>query len=138
MNNFTFGMSKLRITQNYHQTVSHKYHWYNSKNYADYPIDIAGIDNNKEIYYAPVDMKVVAIKGIGNSMTNTILVVATEKCNTPSGIFTPFIALTHWNDEVTFIDNKFTKVINNGSLRFYSASENNSFLHLVLNYQANT
>ena len=53
MNNFAFGMSKLRITQNYHQTVSHKYHWYNSKNYADYPIDIAGIDSNKDIYYAP-------------------------------------------------------------------------------------
>ena len=37
-----------------------------------------------------------------------------------------------------FINNKFTKVINNGSLRFYSVPENNSFLHLALNYQANT
>lgn len=138
MEYFTFGMKELRVTQNYNGSTSHKLHWYNSTNYVDHPVDISDKNSGCDTYCAPVDMKVVAIKGIGNSMTNTIWLVATEKCNTPSGIFTPFIALTHWNDEVTFIDNKFTKVINNGSLRFYSASENNSFLHLVLNYQANT
>ena len=91
MKNFTFGMKNMRITQSYNGTTSHKPHWYNSKNYADYPIDIAGIDAGREPYYATVDMKVVAIKGIGTSVTNTIWLVATEKCNTPSGIFKPFI-----------------------------------------------
>ena len=105
MKNFTFGMKNMRITQSYNGTVSHKLHWYNSKNYADYPIDIAGIDGNKEPYYAPVDMKVVAIKGIGTSVTNTIWLVSTEKCNTPSGIFKPFIMLTHWNDSDPYIKN---------------------------------
>ena len=105
MKNFTFGMKNMRITQSYNGTVSHKPHWYNSKNYADYPIDIAGIDGNKEPYYAPVDMKVVAIKGIGTSVTNTIWLVSTEKCNTPSGIFKPFIMLTHWNDSDPYIKN---------------------------------
>ena len=116
MKNFTFGMKSMRITQSYNGTVSHKPHWYNSKNYADYPIDIAGIDGNREPYYAPVDMKVVAIKGIGNSTTNTIWLVATEKCNTPSGIFTPFIVLTHWNDSDPYIKNlKVGSIVKMGS-----------------------
>lgn len=98
MEYFTFGMREMRVTQNYNGTRSHKPHWYKSKNYCDYPIDLAGNDSGKSWYFATVDMKVVAIKGIGNSMTNTIWLVATEKCNTPSGVMTPFIALTHWND----------------------------------------
>ena len=105
MKNFTFGMKNMRITQSYNGTTSHKPHWYNSKNYADYPIDIAGIDGNREPYYAPVDMKVVAIKGIGTSITNTIWLVTNEKCNTPSGVFKPFIMLTHWNDSDPYIKN---------------------------------
>lgn len=103
MNNFTFGMKVLRVTQNYNGTTSHKPHWYKSKDYADYPIDIAGKDGNKDCYYATVDMKVTAIKGIGNGTTNTIWLVATEKCNTPSGVMTPFIMLTHWNDNDPYI-----------------------------------
>ena len=116
MKNFTFGMKNMRITQSYNGTVSHKPHWYNSKNYADYPIDIAGIDGNREPYYAPVDMKVVAIKGIGNSVTNTIWLEAIEKCNTPSGVFKPFIMLTHWNDSDPYIKNlKVGSIVKMGS-----------------------
>ena len=105
MEYFTFGQKELRVTQNYHGTTSHKLHWYKAKKVCDYPIDIAGRDDNKSPYYATVDMKVVAIRGIGNSMTNTIWLVATEKCMTPSGEFTPFIALTHWNDNDPYITN---------------------------------
>ncbi len=116
MKNFTFGMKNMRITQSYNGTTSHKPHWYNSKNYADYPIDIAGKDGNRELYYAPVDMKVVAIKGIGTSVTNTIWLVATEKCNTPSGQFKPFIMLTHWNDSDPYIKNlKVGSIVKMGS-----------------------
>lgn len=105
MEYFTFGMKELRVTQNYNGSTSHKLHWYNSTNYVDYPIDIAGKDSGCDIYYAPVDMKVTAIKGIGNSTTNTIWLVATERCNTPSGIMTPFIMLTHSNDRDPYISN---------------------------------
>lgn len=105
MEYFTFGMSKLRITQNYNGTTSHKPHWYKAEKFCDYPIDIAGQDSSREPYYAPVDMKVTAIKGIGNDTTNTIWLVATEKCITPSGIMTPFIMLTHWNDDDPYIKN---------------------------------
>lgn len=103
MEYFTFGQKELRVTQNYNGTTSHKPHWYKSKNYCDYPIDIAGKDGGKDIYYATVDMKVTAIKGIENATTNTIWLVATEKCMTPSGIFTPFIMLTHWNDNDPYV-----------------------------------
>ena len=103
MKAFTFGMKTMRVTQNYNSTYSHKPHWYGSKDYADYPIDLGGEDGNRSPYYATVDMKVVALKGKGNSMTNTIWLVATEKCITPSGEFTPFIALTHWNDNDPYI-----------------------------------
>lgn len=99
MQYFTFGMREMRVTQNYHGTTSHKSHWDNSKNYCDYPIDIAGNDGGRSWYFATVDMKVVAIKGKGNDMTNTIWLISTEKVKTPSGEMTPFIALTHWNDD---------------------------------------
>lgn len=103
MKDFTFGMKNMRITQSYSGMVSHKLHWYKSKNYADYPIDIAGLDDSREIYYAPVDMKVVAIKD--GVTTNTIWLVATDKCNTPSGVMKPFIMLTHWNDFDPYVRN---------------------------------
>lgn len=116
MKNFTFGMKTMRISQSYNSTYSHKPHWYNSKNYADYPIDIAGKDGNRDTYYATVDMKVTAIKGIGNATTNTIWLVATEKCNTPSGKFKPFIMLTHWNDKEPYIKNlKVGSIVKAGS-----------------------
>lgn len=103
MKPFTFGMRTMRITQNYNGTASHKTHWYNSKDYADYPIDIAGKDGNREVYYATVDMQVLAIKGKGNSMTNTIWLVTTDKVQTPSGIMKVFMALTHWNDNDPYV-----------------------------------
>ena len=111
MEYFTFGMKELRVTQNYEGTASHKPHWYKSKDFADYPIDIAGKDGGQDIYYATVNMKVVAIRGIGSSYTNTIWLVATEKCNTPIGEITPFIALTHWNDNDPYISK-----LKNGSI----------------------
>lgn len=103
MKYFTFGMKVLRITQNYNQG-NHIPHWKDSKDYSDYPIDVAGEDGGKSSYYATVDMQVVAIKGKGNSMTNTIWLVATENCITPLGDnIKPFIMLTHWNDDDPYI-----------------------------------
>lgn len=98
MKYFTFGMKNMRVTQSYHGTDSHKPHWYNSKNYADYPIDIAGKDGGRDEYYATVDMKVNAIFGVGNAYTNTIWLESTEKVMTPSGEMKVFIGLTHFSD----------------------------------------
>lgn len=104
MKAFTFGMKTMRVTQNYNSTYSHKPHWYGSKDYADYPIDLGGEDGNRSPYYATVDMRVTKIIGKGNGTTNTIWLVATEQCNTPSGKMTPFIMLTHWNDNDPYVN----------------------------------
>ena len=103
MKYFTFGMKKLRVTQSYNEG-NHLPHWKDSKDFADYPIDIAGKDENKDEYFLPVDMKIVNIKGIGTATTNTIWLVALEKCITPSGEFTPFIMLTHFEDNDKYIN----------------------------------
>lgn len=98
MEYFTMGMKNFRVTQNYNGTTSHLKHWYKSRNYADYPIDIAGIDGGSEPFIAPVDMKITSIFGVGNVYTNTIWLETLEKVITPKGIFKVFIALTHFND----------------------------------------
>jgi len=107
MKYFTFGMKVMRITQSYNGTASHKPHWYNSKDYSDYPIDIAGQDGGQDIYYATCDMEIKAIKGVGSSVTNTVWLVCLENKNTPLGNnIKPFIALTHWNDNDPYMKNR--------------------------------
>lgn len=133
MQYFTFGMREMRVTQSYHGTTSHKSHWSDSKNYCDYPIDIAGNDGGRSWYFATVDMKVVAIKGIGNSMTNTIWLVATQKCKTPSGEFTPFIALTHFNDNDPHISKlKVGSIVKSGNPICEEGTDGASANHLHL------
>lgn len=107
MEYFTFGMKNLRVSQSYNGTVSHKPHWYNSKDYSDYPIDICGKDGGQEGYYATCDMQIVSIKGVGSSVTNTVWLVCLENKITPLGSnIKPFIALTHWNDDDPYMQNR--------------------------------
>ena len=103
MKYFTFGMKNLRVTQGYNEG-NHLPHWKDSKDFSDYPIDLGDKDGGRSIYFATVDLKITAIRGIGTSMTNTIWLVATEKCKTPLGEITPFIMLTHWNDDDPYIN----------------------------------
>lgn len=103
MRYFTFGMKVLRITQNYNQG-NHVPHWKNSRDYADYPIDVAGEDGGRSPYYATVDMEVTSIKGHKEKYTDTIWLVATENCITPIGEIRPFIMLTHWNSDDQYIN----------------------------------
>lgn len=131
MEYFTLGMETIRVTQSYTGTTSHKNHWYNSKNYADYPIDLAGSGSGKSAYFATVDMKVVAIKGKNNSMTNTIWLKSVNKVKTPSGEFKAFIALTHWNDNDSAIKKlKVGKTIKKGSIICYEGVDGATANHL--------
>lgn len=131
MDYFTIGMETLRVTQSYTGTTSHKKHWYNSKDYADYPIDLAGAGSNASAYFATVDMKVVAIKGKGNAMTNTIWLETTNKVITPSGTFKVFIALTHWNDNDSAIKKlKVGSVVKKGDIICYEGVDGATANHL--------
>ena len=134
MEYFTLGMETIRVTQSYTGTTSHKKHWYNSKDYADYPIDLAGAGSNQSAYFATVDMKIVAIKGQKNSMTNTIWLKSVDKVKTPSGEFRVFIALTHWNDNDSAIKKlKVGKVVKKGSIICYEGTDGatSNHLHIV-------
>ena len=131
MEYFTLGMETIIETQTYTGTTSHKKHWYNSKDYADYPIDLAGAGSNQSAYFATVDMKVVAIKGQKNSMTNTIWLKSVDKVKTPSGEFRVFIALTHWNDNDSAIKKlKVGKVVKKGSIICYEGTDGATANHL--------
>ena len=96
MKKFYLGMETIRITQNYNGGTSHYNHSHGSP--ADYPIDMAGADGGQSCYFAPVDMKITAIKGVGSSATNTVWLVSTEEVKTPTFIDKVFMSLTHWND----------------------------------------
>lgn len=96
MKYFYFPMETMRITQNYNGTASHKPHTTGTP--KDYPIDCAGADSKQSAVFAPVDMKVTAVKGIGSSATNTIWLVSTEPVITPTFTDYVFMTLTHWND----------------------------------------
>ncbi len=97
MKYFTFPMETLNVTQNYLGGTSHLPH--TTGNPKDYPIDVAGADGNQSAIFAPVDMKVVAKRGVGNkNVTNTVWLVSTEKVKTPIGEMQVFMVLTHWND----------------------------------------
>lgn len=100
MNYFIYPMKYMRITQSYNGTTSHKLHWYNSKNYKDYPIDDGGRDTGRDGIYCPCDeMIVTEIKGVGNNkVTNTIWLVSTTKVKTPTFNDIAFMTLTHSND----------------------------------------
>ena len=92
---FTYPFKKMYITQNYNQG-NHKPHWYNATNYKDYPIDESCGDTNRDPVYAPVDMKVVRIYGLGTTTTtNAIVLQTTEAVRTPIGDRVVVMTLTH-------------------------------------------
>ena len=100
-NYMIYPMKNMRITCNYY-CGSHKNHNTNvSDNRIDYPIDDAGIDSNKDPIYCPCDeMKVTAVRGVGDSKTtNTIWLVSTSKVIAPTFSDIAFMTLTHSNDD---------------------------------------
>lgn len=73
----------MNITQPYYGTVSHYPH--TSGNIKDYPIDEAGNGTGRDPMYAPCDVKVVRIYGVGNRGTNTVWVTSTSKVKFANG-----------------------------------------------------
>lgn len=130
MYKFYFPMETMRITQGPFGEASH--HPHNLGNPKDYPIDCAGIDGNKSAAIAPVDMKVTAIRGMGNATTNTIWLVSTEKVKTPTFEDVVFMTLTHWDDNDSAIKkhSKAGMTIKKGEIICYEGSDGASGNHL--------
>jgi len=100
-NYMIYPMKYMRITCNYAEG-SHKGHNVDvTDNNIDYPIDDAGKDTGCDSIYCPCDeMKVVAIRGVGNSnVTNTVWLVSTTPVISPSFVDNAFMTLTHANDD---------------------------------------
>lgn len=133
MEYLTLGMETIRVIQSYNANTSHRRHWENSKDYADYPIDLAGAGGNRSAYFATVDMEVVAIKGQASQMTNTIWLKTVDMVETPSGVFRAFIALTHWNDNDSAIRKlKVGTIVRKGTIICYEGTDGATANHLHL------
>ena len=128
MNKFYFGMETMRITQNYNGTASHYNHSHGTP--VDYPIDCAGVDGRQSAYFAPVDMKVVAIRGVGNYATNTIWLETVEAVETPTFTDTVWLTLTHWNDGSITAKFKVGDIIKAGEIIAYEGTDGATANHL--------
>ena len=130
MKYFTFPMETLNVTQSYLGNTSHYPHTTGTP--KDYPIDCAGIDGGESAIFAPVDMRVTAIRGIGSSLTtNTIWLVTTEKVKTPTFTDYAFMTLTHWNDTDPAITKwKVGSIIKQGEIICYEGKDGAAANHI--------
>lgn len=96
-NYLTYPFKTMRITQSYTGTTSHYPHTVG--NPKDYPIDEGGKDGGRDPVYAPCDLIVKRVYGIGNSGVNTVWLESTKPVKLANGK-TDYITLmlTHPND----------------------------------------
>ena len=93
-----FPMHYMNVTQNYKQG-NHIYHWKDaSKNKADYPIDIAGMDSGRDFFIAPVDCQITMIQAKDTkNWTNKMILVSTKGVKTPKyGVTKIFFKVVHF------------------------------------------
>ena len=128
MQKFYFGMETMRVTQNYNGSASHYNHSHGTP--ADYPIDCAGVDGQQSAYFAPVDVRVVAIRGVGNYATNTIWLETLEPVQTPTFTDIVWLTLTHWNDGSITSKFKVGDIIRAGQIICYEGTDGATANHL--------
>ena len=83
MQSLVYPMKNMKITQNYNGSTSH-YAESHGKPCA-YPIDDAGIDGGRDWFYAPCDLIIKRIYGVGNKGANTIWLQSKEKVKLANG-----------------------------------------------------
>jgi hypothetical protein len=126
-----FPMHYLRVTQGWNKG-NHIPHWQNA-DYKDYPIDLGGMDGGRDYLYAPVDMKIVALNGIGNSkVSNKIFLQSVDKVVTPKhGTTKIFMTAVHFEDsDVSKFGLKVGKVIKAGQPICFEGKETATANHL--------
>jgi len=87
----------MNITQSYLGNYSHEPNRNGSP--FDYPIDEAGADRGRDPFFAPCDLKVERVYGVGTSGTNTIWLESTEEVEMPYGKDFVTIMVIHPEDE---------------------------------------
>lgn len=97
-NYLIYPCKKMRITQSYNGSVSHKPHTLGTP--KDYPIDEGCADSSRDGFYCPCDeIKLVIKYGEGNGGTNTLFLQSTGKVFFADGTSDYFsMQVTHPND----------------------------------------
>ena len=131
-NYMTYPMKYMRITCRYDE-ASHKKHCINvADGKIDYPIDDGGKDTGRDPIYCPCDeMKVTAVKGVGNSSTNTIWLVSTSPVITPTFTDIAYMSLTHSNDS-DFKNIKVGDTFRRGNIICYEGTDGATSNHIHL------
>lgn len=94
---FRYPFKTMGISQDYDGSYSHKK--YSTGNRKDWPIDEAGSGTGRDWMYAPVDLVVKRIYGLGSaSQPNTIWLQTRRKVVTPIGIGYVTFRATHMSD----------------------------------------
>ncbi len=130
-NYMTYPLKNMRITCRYDQ-ASHAKHSVNvTDGLVDYPIDDGGKDTGKDPIYCPCDeMKVTAIRGVGNSsVTNTIWLVSTSQVVAPTFTDIAFMTLTHPDDD-DIKNIKVGDVFHRGDIICYEGSDGATSNHI--------
>lgn len=78
-----YPLKNMRITQHYNGKNNHYKHSLGSP--KDYPIDDGERNTGSSIFYAPCEIKVVRIYGVGSSGVNTLWLTSTKKVETACG-----------------------------------------------------
>ncbi len=130
-NYMVYPLKTMRITQTYDESTSHRKHW-DGASVKDYPIDDGGKDTGKDPIYCPCDeMVVTAIRGVGNSATNTIWLASTSPVYTPTFHDIAFISLTHSND-ADFVSLSVGQIFHRGDILCYEGTDGASANHVHL------
>ena len=95
-NYLTYPFKTMCITQNYNGRTSHYPH--TTGNPKDYPFDNGGRDSGRDPMYAPCDLIVKRIYGVGTGGTNTLWVESVDQVMTPAGTDFVTMQITHSND----------------------------------------
>lgn len=98
MQNLLYPLKNMKITQNYNGSTSHYDESHGTP--CAYPIDDAGIDGGRDWFYAPCDLVVKRIYGVGNKGANTIWLESTSKVKLANGKESYItIRITHPEDD---------------------------------------
>ena len=132
-NYMTYPMKNMRITCRYDEASPRKHCINVSDGLVDYPIDDGGKDTGRDPIYCPCDeMKVTAIRGVGNSsVTNTIWLVSTSAVVTPTFTDIAFMTLTHPNDS-DFATIKVGDIFKRGEIICYEGTDSATSNHIHL------
>lgn len=92
-----YPCKSMNISQTYQGNFSHEPNRNGTPN--DYPIDEAGADKGRDYFFAPCDLKVVKIYGVGTSGANTIWLESSAEVEMPCGKGIVTIMVVHPEDD---------------------------------------